>query len=162
MYAIDWQSPGAFACTPVLLIARSEGRMTDWQSAPSLRLKTWLLQGRPFKCLNHHNQRLCKIFLAGVNLLFQTFGVLLQTILGCIFLLFSVWNIKEMKSKIKFWVLIVYTRYLYGIWFLVYNLEFMNICCNFNGDKTYPLFVVNSISPEIMVVQSFGHLEGLL
>ena len=32
---------------------------------------------RPSKCLNHYNQRLCKMFLAGVNLLLQTNGVLL-------------------------------------------------------------------------------------
>ena len=33
--------------------------------------------GRPSKCLNHHNQRLCIIFFAGVNLLLQTYSVLL-------------------------------------------------------------------------------------
>ena len=31
---------------------------------------------RPSKCLNNHNQRLCKISLAGVNLLLQKNGVL--------------------------------------------------------------------------------------
>ena len=31
---------------------------------------------RPSKCLNHQNQRLCKIFLACINLLFQKYGVL--------------------------------------------------------------------------------------
>ena len=31
---------------------------------------------RPSKCFNHHNQRLCKIFLASVNLLLLTYGVL--------------------------------------------------------------------------------------
>ena len=30
------------------------------------------------KCLNHHNQRLCKIFFAGVNWLLWTYSVLLQ------------------------------------------------------------------------------------
>ena len=43
----------------------------------------WLCQGeelthggsRPSKCLNHHNQQLCKIVLAGVNVLLQTYGV---------------------------------------------------------------------------------------
>ena len=33
------------------------------------------VESRPSKCLSHHNQRLCKIVLAGVNLLFQTYGV---------------------------------------------------------------------------------------
>ena len=32
---------------------------------------------RPPKCLNHHNQRLCKFILDGVNFLLQTYGVLL-------------------------------------------------------------------------------------
>ena len=32
---------------------------------------------RPSKGLNHHNQWLCTIFLAGVNLMVQTYGVLL-------------------------------------------------------------------------------------
>ena len=45
MYAIDWQSLGVFTCTPALPEARSEGRMTDWQSAPSVKLTTQLLQG---------------------------------------------------------------------------------------------------------------------
>ena len=36
-----------------------------------------LVAARPSKCLNHHNQLLCNIFLAGVNLLIQTYGVLL-------------------------------------------------------------------------------------
>ena len=31
----------------------------------------------PSKCLNHHNQRICRFFLAGVSLLLQTYGVLL-------------------------------------------------------------------------------------
>ena len=30
-----------------------------------------------FKCLNHHNQSLCKLFSTGVNLLLRTYGVLL-------------------------------------------------------------------------------------
>ena len=33
--------------------------------------------GRPSECLNHHNQRLSKIFLAGVHFLLQTYSVLL-------------------------------------------------------------------------------------
>ena len=45
IYAMDWQSPRVFACTPALLVARSEGRMTDWQCAPSVGLTTQLLQG---------------------------------------------------------------------------------------------------------------------
>ena len=45
MYATNWQSPGVFACTPALLVASSEGRITDWQSAPSVKLTTQLLQG---------------------------------------------------------------------------------------------------------------------
>ena len=45
MYAIDWQSPGVFTCTPALPDAGTEGRMTDWQSAPSVGLTTQLLQG---------------------------------------------------------------------------------------------------------------------
>ena len=32
---------------------------------------------KPSKCLNHHNQWLCKIFLAGVNLKLPTYSVLL-------------------------------------------------------------------------------------
>ena len=42
MYAIDWQSLGLFA--QALPVARSEGKKTDWQSAPSVRLTTELLQ----------------------------------------------------------------------------------------------------------------------
>ena len=44
---------------------------------------------------------------------------------------------------------------------LVYNLEITTICHYFNFDKTYAFFCVNSISPEIMVVSSLGHLERL-
>ena len=36
-----------------------------------------LALARPSKCLNHHNQRMCKNFLAGVNLLLLTYIVLL-------------------------------------------------------------------------------------
>ena len=36
---------------------------------------TYGCKKRPSKCLNHHNQRLCKNLLAGVNLLLQTDGV---------------------------------------------------------------------------------------
>ena len=35
-----------------------------------------VLYTSPSKCLNYHNQRLCKIFMAGVNLLIQIYGVL--------------------------------------------------------------------------------------
>ena len=45
MYAIDWQSPGVFARTQALPVARSQGPMTDWLSAPSVGLTTQLLQG---------------------------------------------------------------------------------------------------------------------
>ena len=38
-------------------------------------VQTGLLYNRLSKCLNHHNQRLCKILLAGVSLLLQTDGV---------------------------------------------------------------------------------------
>ena len=34
--------------------------------------------GRPSKCLNHHNQQLCKLFLAGIIMLLQTYCVLLK------------------------------------------------------------------------------------
>ena len=33
--------------------------------------------------------------------------------------------------------------------------------CNFEFNKMYALFSVNSFSPEIMAVHNFGHLEGL-
>ena len=43
----------------------------------------------------------------------------------------------------------------------VYSLEIIALCQDFNFDKIYALFGVNSFSPEIMVVYSLGHLEGL-
>ena len=42
-----------------------------------VKLLPLILLTRPSKCLNHHNQRLCKIVLAGVNVLLQTYNVLL-------------------------------------------------------------------------------------
>ena len=45
IYAINSQSSGVFACTPALMVARSGGRMTYWQCAPSVGLTTQLLQG---------------------------------------------------------------------------------------------------------------------
>ena len=44
---------------------------------------------RPSKCLSHHNHRLCKVFLAGVNLLLQIYGFfVVNTLFGRIFTLF--------------------------------------------------------------------------
>ena len=39
-----------------------------------------VLHTRPSKCLNHHNQQLCKIFLVGVNLLLKTDSILLYNL----------------------------------------------------------------------------------
>ena len=50
---------------------------------------------------------------------------------------------------------------LFKLCILVYNLENTAICNNFNYDKVYAHFNVNSFSPEIMVVLNLGHLEGL-
>ena len=41
---------------------------------------------------------------------------------------------------------------LFKLCILVYNLENTAICTNFNFDKVYAHFGVNSFSPEIMVV----------
>ena len=43
----------------------------------------------------------------------------------------------------------------------MYHLKITTICHNFNVDKIYALFSVNSFSPETMVVLNFEHLEGL-
>ena len=37
--------PAVFASTPVLQFASSEGRVTDWQSAPAVEVTTQLVQG---------------------------------------------------------------------------------------------------------------------
>ena len=71
LYAIDWHSPGVFACADQLCWL--PGGMTDCQSAPSVGLTTQLLQGtadliyqalrfRGFYCSvgQLHNWALCK------------------------------------------------------------------------------------------------------
>ena len=37
--------PGVFASSPVWPVASGEGRMTDWQSAPSVKVTTQLDEG---------------------------------------------------------------------------------------------------------------------
>ena len=83
-------------------------------------LKTF--SSRPSKCPNHHNQRLCKIFLAGINLFLQTYCVLLQiwffSTFSCSFLckISGKWRAKVFKSfNIVFWM-IVYV----SVWFINY------------------------------------------
>ena len=68
--------------------------------------------------------------------------------------LFSV-KVQGNKGKSKFSVLILYLYVFIGhflIFFtLLYNLKIIALCHNFNFDKIYTLFGVNSFSPEIMV-----------
>ena len=64
---------------------------------------------RHCKCLNHHNQRLCKIFLAGVNLLIQTYSVFfVNSFFGRIFTLFFCKSLWKWREKSSFWYLIVH------------------------------------------------------
>ena len=50
---------------------------------------------RPFKCLNHHNQQLRKIFLVGGNLLLQNRGIF-----GCIFTLFLCKSLRKGRANV--------------------------------------------------------------
>ena len=110
-------------------------------------------EARPSKCLNHHNPRLCKIFVAGVNLLLQTYGVCPKFIFGWIFTPSLSKKSRKRRAKCIFLSFnSVFTRYLKSTLFklcnLGYNLEIMAICCNFNFAKTWGKF----FSHGIMVV----------
>ena len=67
------------------------------------------------------------------------------------------------KRSGKLDVLIVYLQGVLGYFvkkknFFMYNLEISNIRRNFNFDKIYAIFGVNSFSPKVMVVSNLGHL----
>ena len=105
------------------------------------------LSTRPSKCLQHHQQRWCKIFWTGVIFLLLTYSVLsliyflVQTlhIVLLKLLIFLIFLFNKLVLCFLLYSLILKTVRLKYIWL---NISF---CCNLNFDKMCALFGINFV-----------------